>query len=481
MLSRVLGIFLTVCWLTASATPAGAVLEVVLDTNGSGTETFTDVDGDGILDFNTTVGGVLEARARAKQTVEGINGKIALAPMPPFSDGIFRNISGVPQTFTVTVKSSTLATAVGPPIGWDVFYRAAVDDIVDFSVEVTSHTVDAYSGGGTVLLGSVAGDPINAATPFQVENHGVEAGDLTFDAWIVWTFTIGANDEMRVPFDGGFDGESIQVNIFNHSQKCVDKMNNSARKVADRAQKSDVKCVKRSTGLATLCVDAPGEAKTLKKETQLIEQFALQCNPLPAWGVAGGSCCYGGTAEDGDACVDSTTCGGGICADGGCIAESAEAGANDLTHDLYGPAVTIATDALERKCQHRVTRAAGKLLTEQWRWFRTCKRDDFTTIANDADLASICLTPIPDPKGKVAKRVSQIDDAINVKCTGKEVTGLAALFPGECAAEPDGTIGACFATRAQCRFCQSINAADEIVPPVDCDLFDDNVANASCP
>ena len=36
---------------------AAAVLEVVVDTNGSGTRTFSDADDDGIVDFNETIGG----------------------------------------------------------------------------------------------------------------------------------------------------------------------------------------------------------------------------------------------------------------------------------------------------------------------------------------------------------------------------------------------------------------------------------------
>jgi hypothetical protein len=301
------------------------------------------------------------------------------------------------------------------------------------------------------------------------------------DAWLVWTFTLAPNDEMRVPFDGGLDGDSIQVNIFNHSQKCVDKMNNGARKIGDRSQKSDAKCVKTSTGLATMCVDAPGEIKTLKKQNKLIDDFAAQCNPLPAWGVNPLPCCFGGGDNDGAICVDNADCMGGTCSDGGCIAEIAEGGANDLTHDLYGTEVSISPDRLTRKCQQTMSKTVGKLFSEHWKSFRICKRDNFASITDDTLLRSVCLEPEPDPKFKIQKRETQVAEGIQKKCLGKGISGLGGVFPGVCSASSDANIGNCFVQRAACRFCRAANFADAIVAPVDCDLFDDAVTNASCP
>jgi len=37
------------------------------------------------------------------------------------------------------------------------------------------------------------------------------------------------------------------------------------------------------------------------------------------------------------------------------------------------------------------------------------------------------------------------------------------------------------AERTNCAFCNAVNVVDDIVPPVDCDLFDDATANLSCP
>jgi hypothetical protein len=150
---------------------------------------------------------------------------------------------------------------------------------------------------------------------------------------------------------------------------------------------------------------------------------------VPAWGVNALSCCWGGGSNDGSICVDDTTCGGGQCSPGGCVAEVAEAAANELTHDIYGSAVTVSSDSRTRRCQKAVSKAAGRLLVEHLKAFRVCKRDEFGTITNDADLVATCLEPQPDPKGKLADRALQISTDIQLKCLDKGVSSLGIEFP----------------------------------------------------
>lgn len=465
-------------WLWAS--PAAA-LEVVLDAGSGGSQTFTDDDADGVVDFDVTLGGVLEARGTAKQIIEGINAKLALAPLTPFPNASFRNLSGASETFTVTLKSSLAPTTYGAPLGWDLFYNASVDDPVDSVVDVPSHQVETLIAGGTIPLAVLPGLPLTAPSTIALEENGAVAMGSASEAWIRWTFTLGPNDEMLVPSDGGFDGESIQVNIFDHSQKCVDKMNNGARKIVKVAQKLDTKCLKASTGVATPCVDEPGDVKTVKKQRKLVDNYSLKCAPPAAWGVNRLSCCFGGGSNDGSICSDESTCGGGDCAAGACIAEVAEAAANELTHELYGAEVVSASDPKARKCQRSVSKAAGNLLVEHWKAFRLCKRDQFAAIADDADLRAVCLEPEPDPKGKIAEREEKLAIAVDAACLDKGVTSLGSQFPGACAGVADGDFAVCVSERARCRFCRSANFADAIVSPLDCDLFDDGTENSSCP
>jgi hypothetical protein len=467
-------------WIVALASSPATALEVVLDAGTGGTQTFTDDDANGIIEFDTTIGGVLEAQGSAKEIIEGINAKLTLAPLAPAPTAIFRNVSANPETFTVTVKSSSAAVTFGPPLGWNLFYYGEILDLVDGVVDVPSHSVDAFVAGGTIPIAALLGAPATEPSPIALESNGLVADASANDGWIVWTFSLGPNDEIRLPSDGGFDGDSIQLNLFNGSQKCVDKMNNGATKVVKVAQKIDAKCLKPVPGVVTPCVDAPGDAKTVKQQRKVVDNFTSQCAPPLAWGVNPLNCCYGGGTNDGDICTDSSECTGGTCAAGACIAEAAEDAANALTHDLYGADVVAAADAKARKCQNAVSKAAGNLLAEHWKTFRLCKRDQFSTIADSADLRATCLEPQPDPKGKIAKRGQKLTLAVNKKCLDKGITGLGGTFAGVCASVADSELSTCVAERARCRFCRAANVADAIVPPTDCDAFDDALANESC-
>jgi len=75
-------IFVIATLLISAPAASEAALEVVVDTGGSGSQTYNDADLDGVVDFNETIGTVLEARGRVKQVIEGINSKLAIAPLP---------------------------------------------------------------------------------------------------------------------------------------------------------------------------------------------------------------------------------------------------------------------------------------------------------------------------------------------------------------------------------------------------------------
>ena len=104
----------------------------------------------------------------------------------------------------------------------------------------------------------------------------------------------------------------------------------------------------------------------------------------------------------------------------------------------------------------------GKLLVERWKVFRKCKKDNFSTIANDGDLISICLgPPQPDPSAKITKRVTKLNDDV-LKCIDKGVTPVGPNFPGDCTSALDGAFTDCVSERASCRFCLAINIAEVI-------------------
>jgi len=61
------------------------------------------------------------------------------------------------------------------------------------------------------------------------------------------------------------------------------------------------------------------------------------------------------------------------------------------------------------------------------------------------------------------------------------VSPVGAQFPGVCTSATDVTFADCVAARVACRFCRAANVADAIVPPLNCDVFDDGMNNSSCP
>jgi hypothetical protein len=457
-------------------------LDVTLD-SGSGSTTLTDVDLDGIIDFDLTVGGVLDARGRVFEQIQANTRIVSITTTPPFVEGFFRNVGLVDATFTITVNSSVF-DAVGPPLGWSVFYNGRADDSMAGPLGIPSHSVQALINAGAVSLATLNGPPLVAPSDIDLATSGVNPADAATDLRVIFSFTAGPDDGILLPDNNSVDGNAIQVSVFNQQFKCVDKMNNFSRKVLDKAQKSDAKCVnegfKAGGADATACVDDPTEEKTEKAEAKLLDQFDMFCAPnLPAWGVNGHRCCEG-SANDGDLCLVDSACPGGACVRGACISGAAERAANEVTHGLFAGTVNVAGGDVG-KCQKGVIKRAGKLLVERWKIFRKCKKDNFSTIANDTDLVATCLgPPQPDPKSKIANRVTKLSDEV-AKCVDKGVSPVGPAFPGDCTGESDGTIATCISQLVSCRFCVAINIADEIVPPLDCDLFDDGASNGSCP
>ena len=115
-------------------------------------------------------------------------------------------------------------------------------------VEIPSHSLAASVNAATVPLTTINGSPIIVPTTIDLIASGVNAGDMATDLTVVWSFTPGPDDEIRMPDNNGFDNKSIEVSVFNQLEACVDKMNNDARRVALLAGNSDAKCVKKGKG-----------------------------------------------------------------------------------------------------------------------------------------------------------------------------------------------------------------------------------------
>lgn len=460
--------------------PADA-LEVTLDSGGSGSVTLTDDDFDNIIDFDETVGGVFRAKGRVLQSIGPITTVITLTSTPPDSHGIFGKIGVGAGTaaFTVTATSSGFP-ATGAPLGWTVAYVGNAADTMGGIVDIPSHSVAVSVNAATVPLTTIVGAPIIMPTTIDLADSGVNGGDMATDVTVVWTFTPGPDDQISLPDNNGFDNKSIEVNVFNQLEACVDRMNNDSRRVALLAGNGDAKCVKRAKGAdATSCVDDPNDPKTDKREQKLLTDFANRCVPVPAWGVNGATCCEGG-ANDGNVCANPAACPGGACVGGACISAAAEDAAGAITHDLFGAIVDTSADRKALACQGKVLQRAEKLYAARWKAFRRCKKDNFATITGDVTLVSTCLgPPQSDERGTISRELGTLSAKVQATCINKGVP-LSTNFPGECSAVAANMFASCVSQRVACRFCQAVNIADAIVPPLNCDTFDGGSAG-SCP
>lgn len=477
----------------------GAALDVTLD-SGAGSLTITDNDINdlditvGTIEFDVTVGAKLEARARVREDAGLILRAVNIAAILPDTHATFRNVDAAAATFTITVNSSPYAST-GPPVGGTVFYTAEAADPTPDDVEITSHSVECLTLPGPLSLTTVAGTAISPPVAPGMQpvlipldaSTGSDSNASATQTRVVFTFSAGPGDELRIPDSELFYGEGFEVWVFNSADRCVTQMNKYGSKLAGKSGKAGYKCVKTVSknggGASTTCTANLSDTKIDDAETKLLDIYDDLCDSVPPWGVNGGTCCEGGN-NDGAACtVDSPDCDvGGICRVGACISGAAERMTRDLLLDIFGGTALIGIDEVGG-CQAQVTKRVGKAVETRWKEFYKCKKSGVTTIVDDSALVASCLgPPQTDSGGKIANAEEKVATAVIGKCVNKGVVPVGSAFPGGvCSSELDGDFADCVNERIACRFCRAINVADDIDPALDCDMLDDGMSNSSCP
>jgi hypothetical protein len=479
--------------LTLLVSPALA-FQVTLD-SGAGSLTIVDNDvndlnpGLGEIEFNQTVGGIFQAEARVTQSFPPANRQINLESRTDSGEAVFRNLDAAPHTFVVTVDTDTF-TAPGAPLGWSIASSGVADDTTtptQADLEIPTNDVALSINSGGVALGTLSLPITPAVVPadqpvvFDEILRGSNGSDAT-QMRLVWSFSPGANDEIRLPGESLDPNGEIVVTVFNAEDRCVIKMNKRAARLAKLAGVDDAKCVKNATsagGDATACVDDPNTPKTVSGEEKLLADFGTFCAIPPAFATNTGTCCDGG-ANDGDSCTAAPDCPGGTCTAGACISGAAADAANAVTHDLFGATVSVGTQATG-SCQHKVLKAAVNLHEIRWKSLAKCKQKNIATLPTEADFVTTCLGPPQPAFTNIAAKETALAKRIEKLCLNKGITPLSSVFPGACAGEADVDYATCLGQRIACRFCLGAVLADDIAAPLDCDAFDDGTANASCP
>jgi len=247
-------------------------------------------------------------------------------------------------------------------------------------------------------------------------------------------------------------------------QKCINRLNLDAAtlaKVQGSENRSCLKQVGKGTlvGTAQACLTADAKGKVLKRKTKNSSDDAKYCVTVPNFG-------YTGVTTVNAAAVDMKL---------------------SLIEDLFGGDVDAAflncTYKLGCTCQQRILLDVEKLAATKFGEFLKCKKAALKAGATSAAALVNCVNDAgtagsiaADTKGKIAKRLTKLNTDIVNKCDQYGQTATA--FPGDCAPMTGAPFGACVDAQVECRLCNALNPIDNL--GVDCDLFDDGVANLSC-
>jgi hypothetical protein len=278
-------------------------------------------------------------------------------------------------------------------------------------------------------------------------------------------------------------------------QKCITKINKSASKVADAQGKDNSKCVKFA-GKGKLdrlgatnaqdCLTTDFKGKIEKKKDKTVDSETRFCTEdgVPDFGVPAGSAI---ATVANAAAVDQQV---------GLIADI-------FGTDLNGALIDCDTDKDGCKCQDKVVKNATKLVSTKLKEFIKCKKfalkegkSPFTSGAASAADLEACVDDAgtagsiaADTKSKILRKADKLAKDAFKKCedASSGPVDIATAFPGACAgADASGgetlatnDFAQCIDERAECRVCLMLNDIDGL--DVDCDSFDDGLANGSCP
>jgi hypothetical protein len=248
-------------------------------------------------------------------------------------------------------------------------------------------------------------------------------------------------------------------------QKCLNTVNKDGSLVAKAQGKANVGCVKdagsgKLVGTAEACLTADAKGKLQKAKDKTVADAAKSCGVAPTFGYPGAAATNAG-------------------------AEQAEL---DLIEDVFGEPLDAAiTSCTANKagcgCQAKVIDDVSKLADTKLGEFVKCKKTILKNGANGSALLQGCVDDAltvgsikADSKGKIAKALVKLGSDITKKCDAPGVTTTS--FPGSCTGMSGAALAQCLDRLVECRVCQAINDMDALF--VNCDVFDDGVANGTC-
>ena len=286
-------------------------------------------------------------------------------------------------------------------------------------------------------------------------------------------------DDAACPGNCQFDCTcAVTGPIGSSDQKCITSTAKAAKKTVSAVGKEVNGCVKSIAGGAAgpldVCVLADAKQKISKSETKLADTVGKVC-PTSAFAYAADcpapcdGADVGGTSEAIDTRDELVAC--LLCLD---RAVSYNAAGDGGTHGEILTGVTLATtsgDAALASCQAALVKATEKLFATQLKAALSCVQTDLK-LNGLVPPSETCIGS--DPKDKILKATEKLIAA------AADCTPPAAYDAGECATLTGAPLSDCLARRAACESCIWSKALFGATT-TDCDVFDNGLADASCP
>ncbi len=225
-------------------------------------------------------------------------------------------------------------------------------------------------------------------------------------------------------------------------QKCSAAFDKGLVTVAKALAKDAKKCIKKGVSPQS-CVESG--AKTAKALDKVPNQVGKKCAETPSFGFT------------------SPFAGMYVRQEG-----------LSMVAEIYGPDLD---PVVPNKCATEVAKGAGKLFGLKWKAAARLKKSGLKqgTIQSAQALADEIDFLVPSDK-KVQKAAGKLVQKMEKKCGGVTISSA---FPGSCSGEVTiAGLAACIDEVVECRFCLGWNRTQGT--SIDCDLFDDALANMSC-
>jgi O-glycosyl hydrolase len=407
----------------------------------------------------------------------GIDATLAVYRTSANEDGVQvepASLSGGSFTYSLPAESTT--TFFAGTLNLPPFARATAS--VAGGTAPLSVIVDASSSfdpdGDQVTYGWTFGDSTDGSTAATASHTFNNAGTYTIRLTVADGRGETAADSLKLTVPATDGDVGVQTAI---QQKCINAMNGYGALVAAKQGRSNSLCIERASRGQQSRLGVPPEQQTAqaclandvrervaRKIDQLLKKEAAFCLREPEQ--------YPNFAYTGSVVS----------------AAAAQAASIGIVDDLFGDDLDAAVvlrsvDSAGSKCQKKVYMRTRRLFDALWRAARQGKRKVLRKSPNLGTIEELQVAVMDYLSTYAERTLTRASEKIHRDagrgCTGAAIaTDLGTLFPGRCSAADADLLATCAEAAARCRFCESLNAIDDMA--LGCDEFDNGAIDGSC-